>query len=147
MGKMARGRGIRVVCGAAEALPLRDGRFDLLLMVTVDCFLDSLREAFLEAHRVLAEGGALVVGLLDGSRPMVQGYMARPDSDGFYREAAFHTPADISRAMDQAGFRELRLVQTLFGAPEDSPGREPVEPGCGQGSFVVVRGSREKGPV
>ena len=53
MAELARQRGVEVIEGVAEALPFAEETFDFILMVTVDCFLDDVTQAFREANRVL----------------------------------------------------------------------------------------------
>ena len=44
---MAKNRGIEVIRGEAEHLPYRAGSFDLVLMMTVICFLDDIQRPFM----------------------------------------------------------------------------------------------------
>jgi len=134
----ARSRGVEVLPGVAEQLPYPDAAFDLALMVTVDCFLDDLPAAFAEAFRVLAPGGAFVVAFLDKNGAIVRKY--RESDAPSYRHARFHTPAEITAAMQAAGFRDFHCAQTLFDA-ESEAFQEPA-PGTGRGSFVVVAGRK-----
>jgi ubiquinone/menaquinone biosynthesis C-methylase UbiE len=48
MRKIAESRGIRVIDGVAENLPLEDESFELVLMVTTLCFLDDPEKHFLK---------------------------------------------------------------------------------------------------
>lgn len=54
-----------LVCGSAEALPFRSGKFDLALAVTSLCFVSSPDRAIEEMRRVLRPGGCLVLGELN----------------------------------------------------------------------------------
>jgi SAM-dependent methyltransferase len=56
MSEIAQKRGIRVLDGVAEDLPLGDAGYDFVLMVTTVCFVDDIGKALLEAHRVLSHG-------------------------------------------------------------------------------------------
>ncbi len=62
LGQMARRRGIEVIRGVGESLPLKDGSCSSVLMVTVICFFDDPARAFAEAYRVLVPGVVLVAG-------------------------------------------------------------------------------------
>jgi SAM-dependent methyltransferase len=141
MRAMARRRGIDVVEAVGESLPFGEASFDLVLMVTTLCFLDDVDQALREAHRILADGGYIVVGLLDRETELGRSYEARKGESEFYRTARFLSSAEVFDALSWAGFRDLSSVQTIFGL---SSGRGenlfPVEPGCGRGLFVVVRG-------
>lgn len=65
MRKIAESRGIRVIDGVAENLPLEDESFDLVLMVTTLCFLDDPRKAFSEVYRILKPQGFFINGFVD----------------------------------------------------------------------------------
>jgi hypothetical protein len=45
--------------------------------------------------------------------------------------------------LDEAGFSDVECVQTLFKDPAEVDALEPVKPGWGEGSFVVMRGEKK----
>ena len=59
MAAVASRRGIEVMHAVGERLPYRDMQFDFVLYVTV-CYLDNLKKAFEEAHRVLKRNGVII---------------------------------------------------------------------------------------
>jgi SAM-dependent methyltransferase len=65
MAELARQRGIEVLEGTVEALPLFDSSYDFALMVTVFCFLDDVSLAFREVCRILQPNGTLDIGFID----------------------------------------------------------------------------------
>ncbi len=140
MAELARRRGIEVLQGVAEALPLADATCDFALMVVTLCFLADASLALCEAHRVLKAGGSLIVGFIDRESPLGRRYQSRKGESRFYREARFYGVDEVIGLMQTAGFRELSSVQTLFqdGLPRRTS--DPVRPGYGEGSFVVLRG-------
>lgn len=146
----ARRRGVGCVQGVAERLPFRDGAFDLVLMVTVDFLLSDRAAAFGEAARVLAPGGAVVVGFIDRESPVGRRYQREKGDregesdgvDGFYGEARFLAPEEMADLLKAAGFADLAFVQTLSCEPETMTEVEAPRPGWGRGSFVVVRGKK-----
>jgi SAM-dependent methyltransferase len=137
---LARQRGLRVVAGVAEHLPFARGVFRWALVVTTLCFVDDARAMMAEAHRVLQPGGRLIIGLVDRESPIGRLYQARKEEDVFYREATFFSAADVWELMRAAGFRQMAAAQTLFGPLEEVTSAEPVKPGWGEGSFVVITG-------
>jgi SAM-dependent methyltransferase len=143
MAEMARRRGMSIVGGVGENLPLKDIRFDFLLLVTTVCFLDDIGEAFKEARRVLREQGLLIVGLVDRESPLGRIYSAHRNENVFYREARFWSVDEIVRFMEQSGFRDFHLCQTIFQGLSELGPTEPVMQGHGQGSFVVIRGRKK----
>ncbi len=77
MREIAQRRGIQVLYGVAEELPFEDFRFDFVLMVTTVCFVDDIGKALLEAHRVLSDGGFLIIGFIDRNSIMGKIYLDR----------------------------------------------------------------------
>ena len=143
MREMAQKRGIRVLDGVAEALPFGDCRFDFLLMVTTICFLDDIKAALKEAYRVLCDKGLLIIGFIDRNSAVGQRYLDRRGESVFYKEAVFFSVEELVERMVQAGFIDFIFSQTIFNRPTGIKSEEPVKPGHGEGSFVVVRGRKE----
>ncbi len=142
MAELARQRGVEVAVGVAENLPYGDAEFDLALMVTTVCFLDDIELAFKEVHRVLKPGGAFLVGFVDRESELGKGYLSRKDRSAFYKEATFYSVDEIVSQMKGAGFSDFQFRQTLFRPPDELEEVEPVREGSGEGSFVVVRGTK-----
>ncbi|MHC1630904.1 MAG: class I SAM-dependent methyltransferase [Methanotrichaceae archaeon] len=146
MSEIARNRGIDVIGGVAEFLPFKDAKFDFVLMVTIDCFLDDVVAAFREARRVLKLGGSLVVGFVDRNSPLGARYEKNKDKSTFYRSINFHSVEDISVFLKISGFKDQTFVQTIFRDPEEMKYLDSVKKGHGQGSFVVARGLKSTTP-
>lgn len=148
--EVARRRCVAAVKGVAERLPFGDEKFDLALMVTVVFLLKDQAAAFREASRVLLPGGSFVVGFIDRESPLGRRYERekeeKKDGGGFYEETHFLAPEEMEVLLEEAGFRKLAFVQTLFRDPEDLKSVETPQPGYGQGSFVVVRAKRPSEP-
>lgn len=142
MRRLAREKGIGVICGKAEALPIRDGRLDYALMVTVICFLDDVRRAFREAHRVLKPSGSLVVAFIDRASPLGKKYDERKKETVYYADATFHSAAEVQGYLTEAGFRSFSVCQTIFGKAREMQGPDPVRDGHGDGCFVVIRADK-----
>jgi len=142
MAQIALRRGIHVVGGVAEALPLGGERFDFVLMVTTVCFLDDMYRAFEECYRVLKRGGVLILGFVDRASPLGQVYLAHQNENVFYKDASFYTVDEIMGTVKQTGFRDFDFRQTIFGDLSQATPDEPVTTGCGQGAFVVVSARR-----
>jgi SAM-dependent methyltransferase len=142
MSKLARRRGIEVVAAVAERLPFGDGCFDCALMVTTICFLDDAEAAVREAYRVLQPGGQFVVGFVDRDSPLGLAYQRHRGESVFYKEAEFYSTGEVAALLRDAGFGELAFEQTIYRPLHEIRELEPVEPGYGEGSFVVVRGRK-----
>jgi SAM-dependent methyltransferase len=142
MAEIARQRGIEVVQGVAESLPFADARFDFALMVVTLCFVDDAPLSLREAYRVLKDGGSLIVGFIDRESRWGRRYQSRKADSLFYRDARFYSVEEVFRLMESAGFRDFSSVQTLFQDGAENRTAEPVRAGQGQGSFVVLRGTK-----
>jgi ubiquinone/menaquinone biosynthesis C-methylase UbiE len=135
----ARERGIDVTYGVAEALPFGDAVFDFALMVTTVCFLDDIDTAFSQTNRVLKPGGTFVIGFVDKNNPLGKAYEQNKKPSLFYKDATFYAVDDLLTHLTKAGFGEFSIAQSVFGLPSDIPADEPVKPGYGEGSFVVIK--------
>jgi len=140
MGEIAQKRGIEVIEGIAESLPLSDSQFDFVLMVTTICFLDDIEAALKEANRVLKSGGYLIIGFIDAKSPMGRLYKKHKNESTFYKDATFYSVKELISHMKKAHFRDFCYRQTLFQPSEKLKNIESVKKGYGEGSFVVVRG-------
>ena len=144
MREIAQKRGIQVLDGVAEELPFDDAGFDFVLMVTTVCFVDNIRKALLEAHRILSHGGFLILGFVDRNSMVGQSYLNRKEENVFYKNATFFSVDELVEIMDQAGFTDLTFNQTIFKGLSETTRDEPVKTGHGEGSFVVIRGRKEE---
>jgi len=140
MAERARERGIRVLRGRAEALPLESQSVDGLFAITVLCFVNDLARTFAEAARVLRHTGHLLVAMIPRESPMGQYYADTGEEDVFFRHATLRSVAEVLAAVETAGFVIEETGQTLIGPPDEIgvDVQAPVE-GHDLGSFVVIR--------
>ena len=137
MAEAARKRGIDVIEGTGENIPLKSSSADGVLMVTTICFLDDTKKSIKEIYRVLKKGGKLVIGYVDRESPIGRVYMQIKDTSFFYKDAIFYSTEEVIGYVKKAGFCNIKTVQTLFAdlTQEDT---HPVKEGYGEGSFVVI---------
>jgi len=135
---LAAARGVEVVAGTAEHLPFPPASFDYALVVTTLCFVDSPEQMLAEAHRVLKPNGSLVIGFVDRDSPLGRDYLAHQAESVFYREATFYSAAEVERLLGEAGFTIRAWGQTLSRSLAETREIEPLQPGRGRCSFVVV---------
>jgi len=143
MRSRARERGLGVLGAVAEHLPFRDSAFGFALMVTTICFLDDVSAAFREASRVLSEDGCLIVGFVDRNSRIGKEYVRHQHENVFYRVATFYCVEEVMHAMEEAGFHDFSFCQTIFEDLHLITEHEAVRPGHGQGSFVVISGTKK----
>ncbi|MEN8152414.1 MAG: class I SAM-dependent methyltransferase [Acidobacteriota bacterium] len=143
MGSRARKKGIHVIRGVAESLPLRNSSIDFLLMVTVICFLKDIKRSFMEGFRVLKPGGYFITGFVDRNSIIGRSYSGKKDKSTFYSAAEFYSPDEVRRLLAKTGFGNFSFVQTLFGKPDEIKKPQKFKKGYGEGSFVVLRGIKQ----
>jgi len=142
MREIAISRGVNIVAGTAESIPVEDSLYDYALMVTTVCFLDAPEIAFREVHRILKADGFIIVGLIDRGSKLGKKYEENKNKSKFYRDAEFHSVSEVQSDLKKSGFSNIECVQAVL--PGDAGGNyEPkVKQGYGEGSFVVLRGQR-----
>lgn len=77
--QLARRRGVQVCQAVGEQLPFRDGQFDIVLLVTVICFVDDVSTLLRELRRVLKSGGQLIIGFINRNSKLGRLYESRRD--------------------------------------------------------------------
>ena len=104
LGRMARQRGIEVIRGRVEALPLMDGSCSSVLLVTVICFLEDPIPAFRELHRILVPGGPLTLAFIERMGPIHQRYLQEGGKGRFLSVAQFYSQGEVRALLEETGF-------------------------------------------
>ena len=136
MRKKAESRGVHVFDGVAERLPFKTAMFDFAVMITVDCFLTDVERSFREAYRILVPQGWFVIAFIDVATRLGKQYERKKQSSLFYRQAHFHSAAEIKELLMQVGFHVDAERQTIF--TFENVARE-IKQGTGEGVFAVIR--------
>lgn len=137
--QVARRRGIQVCQAIGERMPFGDRQFDLVLLVTVICFVDNVPALFRELRRVLKTDGQLIIGFINRESEGGRLYESHKDANMFYRDARFYSVAEMADWVKEAGFGSLRWCQTLFGDPREGTTKDlEVRDGSRDGAFVVL---------
>ncbi|WP_286818800.1 class I SAM-dependent methyltransferase [Desulfobacter sp. UBA2225] len=142
MRKIARQRGVDVLGGRAECLPFKDSSFQLVLMVTVICFVNDIYKTFTESYRVLSDGGTIVIGMIDSGSPLGQTYLKHKQNSLFYKQATFYSVDQILEIMRETGFTDFSFRQTIFNDISGITDSEIVSTGYGKGLFAVIHGKK-----
>lgn len=138
MVERSRKLGINVIMAVAENLPFSNEEFDFVLMITAVCFFDNVEQAFKEAYRVLRPNGMIIVAHIDKDSQLGQQYQINKEKSKFYKDATFYSANEITQYLQSAGFCDFQYRQTIFAYQNEII--QAVEPGFGNGSFVVIRG-------
>jgi ubiquinone/menaquinone biosynthesis C-methylase UbiE len=144
---LARKRGIKVLQGKAESLPLEDDSIDSACLITTICFVSDIDLTFREVFRVLRPGGTILVGFVPKDSQFGELYEKIAPQNQFYKHATFYTKQEVFYSIEAAGFSIDRTIQSLTGKPDTANDsvEEPTE-GHDTGSFIVIRGvKRDKG--
>ena len=145
MAALARERGINVVRGVAEALPLEANSQNAIFFITTLCFVQDLHAAMAEAYRVLKPNGHCIIGLLPLDSALGTITLARAKDDLFFKAANLRSKQDVLSALDSAGFLFEASSQTLIGDPASFETSVPTqESGHDRGSFVVFRAAKAR---
>lgn len=104
MGLIAKNRGISIIRGLGEAIPVKASTFRTVVMITVICFLDNPKETFQEVYRILAEDGTLIVAFIEKEGFIAERYLSKPEKGGFLSHATFYSLKGINKCLNHAGF-------------------------------------------
>jgi len=143
MSQLAVKRKLLIIRGVGEAIPVANETFDFVLLVTTICFLDDVHKTLKEINRILRENGCIIIGFVDKESKIGKKYQKNKESNVFYSEARFYSVHDILFHLEKASFSQFVFYQTLFNQINEITQIEPVKPGYGDGSFVVVKGKKQ----
>jgi ubiquinone/menaquinone biosynthesis C-methylase UbiE len=106
---MARRRGIEIIRGRAESIPIRDESCSSVLLVTVICFLDDPVLAFREIHRILVPQGTLIIGFIEREGQIAQKYLREGGKRRFLSRARFYSTGEVQALLKGTGLRVARV--------------------------------------
>lgn len=129
----AASRGVEVTLqqGRAERLPFEDASFDVVIAVTVLCFVPDAQRAVREMARVLTPGGRVVLGELGrfsvwAAKRRVQGWLGAST----WRRAQFWSRSELAALAQDVGLHAANVRGSVFFPPSGIAARlvAPVEP-------------------
>ena len=155
MADLARAKGIEVIQGRAENIPLDDESEKQVLLGTILSYVDDKRKAVEEAYRILEKGGEVIISILPAESSFallyrlasIEGYYVNklspkyPYPMDFLEGTDWISTEELIEIMEQTGFKDLQFVQTLTRHPRyaNEAVEEAVE-GYKKGDYVVVKG-------
>ncbi len=146
----AAGVGMDFAAGRARTLPFPDRRFDIVVAVTVLCFVPDAEAAFREIARVLRPGGAVVIGELGrwslwALRRRIRGWLG----NRLWRAARFRTVGELRRLAAGAGLEVRAIRGAVFYPPVAALAcaMAPLDPWLGRitaigAAFVALRAEK-----
>ncbi len=140
---IARDRGITIINGVAEALPIKAESFDHVLLVTTICFLDSLTQSLEEVFRILKQKGLVLIGFIEKESELGRKYQSRKKKSRYYKDATFHSVDEVLHTLRIAGFTDFKFTQTLFAEDGETAMVPKVKAGHDKGAFIVVRAQKK----
>ena len=144
MREKAQERGLHVIDGVAENLPLADNSYDFALMVTTICFVDDISRSFAEAHRILKHDGLLILGFVDKESPVGKLYLSLKEKSIFYKDALFYSTEEVYKNLWENNFTISSTFQTVFGPLDEVNEIQKPEKGYSKGSFVVIKAKKNE---
>jgi len=143
--QLARDLGSKVALARGEQLPFKDSVFDCVLIMVTICFVDDPNRVIEESKRVLANGGVIVIGIIDRDSWLGKFYSARKNESKFYREATFYSVGEIVELLKSGDFKDVSVYQTIFDLPGAIKNIQHCREGSGEGGFVAIRGRKGVG--
>ncbi len=139
--ELARKRGVNVINGRAEEIPLPDESAAAAFLITSLCFIADMDRAFSETKRILVPGGVVIVAFVPRDSRLGEVYVE--SDDPFIRHAVLRTRKEVLAGLEAAGFVVDRCLHTLSDDPGSMNDRvEDPKEGCEGGSFAVVRAGK-----
>lgn len=109
-------RGVSVKEAYAESLPYEDEAFDLVLMITVLCFLEDAPKAFSEIERVLCKDGRFVLAFIDKNSNL--GRKVSSSKNDFYKNASLFSLGEVEDMLKEQNLYTEKVVFVDFGDGE-----------------------------
>jgi ubiquinone/menaquinone biosynthesis C-methylase UbiE len=151
----AEAEGLAIDLGVADAgaLPFPGDEFDVVLAVTVLCFVDEQARAIAEMARVLRPGGMLVIGELGRWSAWAAWRRLRGWAGSrTWRDARFWSAGELRSFLRDAGLESVSERGAVFYPPLGAAARilEPVDPFLGRvthlgAAFVAIAARKPKG--
>ncbi|MCB1547943.1 MAG: class I SAM-dependent methyltransferase [Hyphomicrobiaceae bacterium] len=118
--RRAEGEGADVVFaqGGAEQIPFASGSFDVVVAMTILCFVEEAAPVFQEMARVLKPGGRIVIGELGKRSTWAAARRVRAWlGSRLWRAGVFRTPAELEHLAASAGLLPIDVRGSVYYPP------------------------------
>ncbi|MEB3758608.1 MAG: class I SAM-dependent methyltransferase [Desulfurococcales archaeon] len=138
--KKARQRGIEVIQGYAEQLPLKSRAFRTVLMIVTLCFVEDPYRALEESVRTVRSDGSLIICIVPRDSQWGKYYIELGmNGHPFYSVAKFYTQQEVESYMNIHGFYMDSCLGVLRFPPQSKAVREEPEKCSGKEGFICMR--------
>lgn len=131
-----------IICGIGETLPIKKNIFNNVILVTAICFVDNPDKTILESHRILKKNGKIIIAFVDKESKLGKIYQLNKNKSKFYSQAVFYSTGDIVALLVKYNFKNIRIIQTVFGDYKKISEVQNFKYGFGEGNFIVVCGEK-----
>ena len=135
-------RGLNIITGVAESLPIKDNSYDFAIFITSTCFLDNPVIAYQEAARVIKNNGSILIAFLEKNSELGKVYEERKHENPFYCDATFYSYSEIVNYLKQAGFEQFQSVQTVLPESQAKHKTSDILPGHDLCAFIVLKAKK-----
>lgn len=144
--KIAKKRGIEVICAVGEFLPFRDKTFDFVVMVVTLCFLENPKKVLKEAWRIMKDEGEIAICIVPRNSKWGEFY-EKKKSEGhrFYKFARFYTFEEAKNLLKEEKFEIMMVKSTLRQAPRETFLVEEPESGFQGHGFICIKAVKSLG--
>lgn len=138
--RKARQRGIEVIQGYAEQLPLRSHAFRTVLIIVTLCFVEDPYRALEESARIVRPDGSLIICIVPRDSQWGEYYIKLGmNGHPFYSVAKFYTQQEVESYMNILGFYMDNYMGVLRFPPQSKTVSEKPEKCSGKEGFICMR--------
>ncbi|MFC1903653.1 class I SAM-dependent methyltransferase [Chloroflexota bacterium] len=138
--ELAKSRGVTGYLASGEDEFFDEGSLGTVFLIVTLCFVASPLVVLREAHRILKEGGKIVLGLVLRESPWGQFYLGKKKKGHrFYKYATFYSYQEVAEFLKGAGFTIEKVLSTLFQRPGEVADMEsPREQYSPEAGFTII---------